>query len=129
MNIKDSLVTEYVSQMKEVHKIKVGGSEYTAAVDGVTKLADRIIEIDKIESENSVKWEQLEKEFELKQIQMKEEKRDRMVRNGIEVAKIVGTSGLTAWAFLIAMHFEQTGHIFSTEGGRAALRGLLKFTK
>lgn len=129
MSIKQSLIDEYNSQLEELSKMEVGDEKYKIVVDGVTKLADRIIEIEKNESDSSIKWESIDRDNELKAIQMKEEKRDRIIKNCIEVGKIGGTSVLTAWAFVAAMNFEKTGHLFSTEGGRTALKSLLKFMK
>lgn len=129
MSIKQSLIDEYNSQLEVISKMDVGTDAYKIAVDGLTKIADRIIEIEKLESDSSIKWESMNMDNELKAAQMKEEKRDRKIKNGIEVGKAVMSVGSAFGAFLLAMNFEKTGHLFGTEGGRAALRGLLKFGK
>lgn len=129
MSIKNNLVEEFNSQMDEVRKLEVGSDKYKIAVDGVTKLADRIIEIEKNESDGCLKFDHQSMEEKFKEIQMKEEKRDRIIRNAIEGTKVIGGFGLTAWAFVAAMNFEKEGRLFSTEGGRAALKSLLKFMK
>ena len=129
MSIKQSLIDEYNSQLEVISKMEVGTEAYKIAVDGLTKIADRIIELEKLESDSSIKWESMSLDNELKAIQIKEEKRDRIIKNCIEIGKIGGTSLLTWAAFKAAMNFEKNGYLFSTEGGRTALKSLLKFMK
>ena len=131
MGIKQNLVNEFTSELEELGKMNVGDEDYKAGIYGVTELADRIIELEKIEhadSEINVKWEAQNTERELKLMQMKQEHRDQMIRNGIEVAKVVGGFGLATWAFVASMNFEKEGTL-TTEGGRTALKSLLKFMK
>ena len=127
--IKNLLAEEFKNQLEEVSKMKVGTEEYKIAVDGVSKIADRIIEIEKNENEASLKEISRADESELKAEALISENRQAIIRNAIEGVKVVGGLGLTAWAFVASMHFEREGRLFSTEGGRAALRSLLKFMK
>ena len=83
----------------------------------MTKIADRIIEIEKIEAEQALKAKQA-----------KDERKDRIVRNVIEGTKVVGGFGLAAWAFVASMNFEKEGTL-TTQGGRSAINQLLKFIK
>lgn len=129
MSIKHLLVDEFNSQLAEVHKMKVGSDEYKTSVDGVTKIADRIIEIEKFEQEASFKNITHENECEIKAAQLSNEKRDRIIRNAIEVGKIAGGIGLAVWGYMISMKYEDKGLIPTTEGGRTALKGLFKFMK
>ena len=126
MSIKHDLVEEFNSELEELGKMEVGGEKYKVAVDGITKLADRIIEIDKFETESNDKFESQNIENELKTLQMKEAKRDRMITNCIELAKLGVGFGFAAWAFVASMNFEKEG-ILTTEGGKSALKSLLKF--
>ena len=128
MSIKTNLVKEFENEIKELGKLPLGSEEYESTLDGVTKLADRIIEIDKLESENNEKDRQREVDVNLKVSQMESENRDRLIRNCIEGTKVIGGFGLAAWAFIASMNFEKEGTL-TTEGGRTALRQLLKFIK
>lgn len=128
MSIKTKLVKEFESEMEELSKLGVGSEEYEEAIDGVTKLADRIIEIEKNEQEASFKHYSHANENELKAMQLADENRHQWIRNAIEGVKVVGGFGLTAWAFVTSMNFEKEGTL-TTEGGRTALRSLLKFMK
>ena len=126
MSIKNELMEEFNDEVKGLRSLQLGSDEYKATVDGVTKLADRIIEIDKIQQEASEKQISQINENELKAAQMVDEKKDRLIRNGIEVVKVVGGFAVAAWAFVASMNFEKEGTL-TTEGGRSALRQLLKF--
>lgn len=128
MSIKTNLVKEFENEIKELGKLPLGSEEYESTLDGVTKLADRIIEIDKLESENNEKDRQREVDVNLKVSQMESENRDRLIRNCIEGTKVIGGFGLATWAFVASMNFEKEGTL-TTEGGRTALRQLLKFIK
>lgn len=126
MSIKTNLVKEFENEIKELGKLSLGSEEYESTLDGVTKLADRIIEIEKAEQEASFKETSRTDENEIKAVQLAAEKRDRFIRNLIEGAKVIGGFGLAAWAFVASMNFEKEGTL-TTEGGRSALRQLLKF--
>lgn len=128
MSIKTNLVKEFENEIEELGKLELGSDKYDSTVDGVCKLADRIIEIDKLESENDEKDRQREVDVNLKVSQMESENRDRLIRNCIEGTKVIGGFGLAAWAFIASMNFEKEGTL-TTEGGRTALRQLLKFIK
>ena len=115
MDIKKQLEGEFNARLEELGAMNLGEDNYKVATDCMTKVADRIIEIEKIESDN-----------ELKARQMKEEKRDRLIKNVIEVGKFVGGTAITALAFIASINFEREG-TFTTQGGRSALKELLKF--
>lgn len=129
MSLKTQLTEEFKSQLEEVSKMEVGTEKYKIAVDGVTKLADRIIEIDKIEQDEMLKEASHEDEMVLKAEDLASQKKDRIIRNVIEGVKVAGGFGLAAWAFVASMNFEKDGHLWSTEGGKTSLRTLLKFIK
>ena len=67
MEITESLLKELESELVEISNIKVGSQEHTAAVESANKLAGRIIEINKFESEREDKRALTEKENRLKE--------------------------------------------------------------
>lgn len=117
VELKKQLNGEITERFKELGEAELMSEHYKSATDGMTKLADRIIEIEKLEAEQA-----------LKEQQAKVEKRDRIVRNVIEGTKVVGGFGLAAWAFVASMNFEKEGTL-TTQGGRSAINQLLKFIK
>lgn len=126
MSIKHDLIEEFNNQLEEVSKMEVGTEKYKITMDGVTKLADRIIEIEKCEAESDIAEETRVNNELSKAEELRIDKRDKIIRIVIEGVKVVGGFGLTAWAFVAAMNFEKEG-VLTTEGGKAALRSLLKF--
>ena len=125
MSVRSNLVEEFESELEELSKMEVGTDTYRATVDGVTKLADRIIEIDKIEKENSVKIDTQEQEYEIKAQQLKDEKKDRFIKNCIAIGTFVGGVLVYGLAFIASTNFEREGTL-TTEGGKSSLRQLLK---
>lgn len=125
MSIKNDLVEEFESELEELGKMEVGTEKYKTLVDGVTKLADRIIEIDKVENEHVVQIDTQEQEYAIKAQQLKDEKKDRFIKNCIAVGTFVGGVLVYSLAFIASMNFEREGTL-TTEGGRSSLRQLLK---
>ena len=125
MSVRSNLVEEFESELEELSKMEVGTDTYRATVDGVTKLADRIIEIDKIEKENSVNIDTQEQEYAIKAQQLKDEKKDRFIKNCISIGTFVGGVLVYGLAFIASTNFEREGTL-TTEGGKSSLRQLLK---
>lgn len=125
MSVRSNLVEEFESELEELSKMEVGTDTYRATVDGVTKLADRIIEIDKIEKDNSVKIDTQEQEYAIKAQQLKDEKKDRFIKNCIAIGTFVGGVLVYGLAFIASTNFEREGTL-TTEGGKSSLRQLLK---
>ena len=128
MGIKNILWDEIEKEVKELSKMQVGTDQYKVTVDGIARLSDKIIELDKLESENAVKdFENFARteEQELKREQLKSEKRDRAVKNVITVGTAVLSVAVYALAFIASTNFEREGS-FTTEGGKNSIRQLLK---
>lgn len=113
--LKKQLSGEFEARLEELGVANLTSEEYKYATDGMTKIADRIIEIDRLEQEKA-----------LKEKQTKIEKRDKITRNVIEGVKVVGGMALAAVTVVVSMNFEREG-TFTTQAGRSALRDLLKF--
>lgn len=128
MGIKNILWDEIEKEVKELSKMQVGTDQYKVTVDGIARLSDKIIELEKLESENAAKdFENFVRteEQELKRDQLKSEKRDRAVKNVITVGTAVLSVAVYALAFIASTNFEREGS-FTTEGGKNSIRQLLK---
>lgn len=123
-SIRELLDEEIQVEFEKLSKLEVGSESYKATVDGLTKLVDRAVEIDKTEMENATKIEAQNIENDLKALQIKEDNRDRWVRNGIAIAGIVVPSVLTVWGTLKSFKFEETGTV-TTILGRGFINKLL----
>lgn len=120
--IKSGLVEELNSQLEGLSHMEIGGEEYKTTVDGIVKIADRIIEIDKNKSEKADK----ERECELKKQQLESEDKDRKWKNGIAIGTALASLLAYGITFRISRRDEREGFIQTTEGGRNALRNLLR---
>lgn len=124
MDIKELLEAEVVDQLEGLRDLTLGTEEYKTTVDNIVKLTDRVIDIEKLESENDEKAasREIENDFRLKQ--MDEDRKDRWMRNGITVASIVIPTIVTIWGTFKTLKFEETGTI-TTSMGRGFVNKLL----
>ena len=127
MSIESGLTEELNLELEGLREMEIGGEEYKTTVDGITKIADRLIKINEQGSEQADK----DREYELKKQELENNKKDQMIKNGIAI----GTSAVTLLAYAITYAIsradEREGIMQSSEGGRNALRNLLslKFRK
>ena len=104
------------SQFDGLEGIEIGSEAYRNAVDGLSKLMDREIEISKLQAEREDKLESRAIETRLKNRQLMDDKTDKIIRNGLTAAGLVVTAGLTVWGTLKTFKFEETGTITSSIG-------------
>lgn len=128
MKNETMLHEEIQSELDELSKIEVGSEKYKVAVDGVAKLMDRAIEIDKINADAQEKVESREAEIDLKLKQLEEDKKDRKVRNGIAIAGIGIPAVVSIWGTLKTLKFEEVGTV-TTLAGREHLRKIFNLFK
>lgn len=105
MSMVTKLNVEIEEKFDELAKLDPTTKEYTAAVDSVTKLMDRAIEIEKLESSET----QSEK-------QMEEDRKSRLVKNCIDVGSVVLPLAVTIWGAKASFKFEETGTITTSVG-------------
>ena len=116
MSIENLLHDEIVSELEELSKIKVGTDEYEKSVNGITKLVDRAIEMDKVNIDVEEKAKNRELDEQLTRQQMADEKEDRYVKNGITAVSVIGGLGVTVWGALKSWEFEKEGTVTSAMG-------------
>lgn len=124
MKIETLLQEEIRDEIEELRKMKVGSDEYRTAVDGVTKLVDRAIKIQEFDIELEEKRAQRDAENELKLEQVKDEKKDRIVKNILTAGGIIVPAALTVWGTCKSIEFEKEG-TFTTIMGRGFINKLL----
>lgn len=112
-NIETLLYEEIENKFEELNGLKAGTPEYEHAVNGVTKLMDRAIEMEKLDNEVKDKSET-----------QKEEKKDRLIRNIISGATVVLPILVTIWGTKKSFEFEKEGTI-TTIMGRGFINKLL----
>ena len=124
MQLDELLRKEIQTEVEALEGMEVGSKEYSATVDGVTKLMDRAIEIEKINIEHQERVESREEDNRIKTKQMKDEQKDRLVKNAISVGSILATIGVTVWGTKKSFEFEKEGTI-TTIMGRGFINKLL----
>lgn len=128
MSIQRLLREEIESEFKELSKIAPGGDEYKVAVDGITKLMDRAIEMEKNEIDRQDRIDARDSENEFKTKQMEDEKKDRFVKNLLAGVGTIGGLVVTIWGAKKAWKFEETGTVASPVG-RSFINKLISFRK
>lgn len=124
MNMDTLLREEVQNELKELGKMQPGTEQYKTTVDGLTKLIDRVNEIDKLNIEHDERFKQNAREYDLKLQQLEDERKDRVVKNALAVAGIAIPSIITIWGTLKSLKFEETGTV-TTIMGRGFINKLL----
>ena len=124
MRIETALHEEIHKELSELGRFELGSDTYRATVDGVTKLMDRAIEIDKFNREHEDNEENREFDKHIRLKQMRDERRDQKVKNVISVFAIVIPAALTVWGTVKSIQFEKDGTI-TTIMGRGFISKLL----
>jgi hypothetical protein len=117
MDMTTKLHVEIDERFDDIAKLDPSTKEYSAAVDSVTKLMDRAIEIEKFEASET----QNEK-------QMKEDRKSRLVKNCIDVGSVVLPLAVTIWGAKASFKFEEEGTITTTIG-RKFMDKIISFKK
>lgn len=124
MRIDTLLRDEIENEFSELGKMGVGTEQYRATVEGLTKLVDRAIELDKFEAELQEKVDSRMSDYELRLQAAKDDKINRIVSHGINVVGIVLPVLVTIWGTKASFEFEKEGTI-STLMGRGFINKLL----
>lgn len=127
MNTKfNHLLNEEVeSQLEEVHKISLGTDESKIAIDGVTKLADRSIELEKLRIQEEDLAEKRNMDYELRSEQIKKEHLRGMIDIGTKVLIGLGGLALSVWGTIYTTNFEREDN-YTTSASRSWISSLFK---
>lgn len=125
MEIQGLFNEEITRRLEELRDMQVGSDEYKAAVDNLTKLTDRAIEMEKVHQDANEKVaDRLMRngqEFDRRQ----DEKKDRIVQyclRGVEVAIPVA---LTIWGTVTTLKYDKEGVLPTTLMGRGFINKLI----
>lgn len=131
MSVKNLLREEITEEIGHLSKMAVGSEDYEKTVNGLTKLVDRLNEMEKIEMEktnSNVENECKIEEQDLKRQQLEDEKKDRLIRNSLTGVSVIGGLAVTVWGTLKTFKFEETGTITS-QAGRQFINKAINFLK
>lgn len=124
MNIERLLRKEIVDELEMLGKIQIGSEDYKSAVDGLTKLMDRAIEMEKFDREMDEKIKSREDEKCLRIQELYENQKNRKLSNYIAIGGLVIPAILTVWGTIKTINFEKEGTI-TTIMGRGFINKLL----
>lgn len=122
--IEKLLKSELEEELEALGETSLGSDDYKVAVDGITKLMDRQIEISKLNTEYELKRDARENETDLKVQQMKADAKDRKIKYAISVGETVVSTVVIIWGTLKSFKFEENGTI-TTIMGRGFINKLL----
>lgn len=110
---------EINSEVQLLKEMEAGTDEYKATVDGVTKLADRLIEVEKLElqktaAERAHLSELSEQHF--KHEQAAQEKKDRIISYIFKGVEIALPAAIGIWGTLKTIEFEKEGTVTTIFG-------------
>lgn len=124
MNIETLLYDEIETEFEKLRTTEYGSEQYKVTVDGLTKLMDRAIEMEKVTNDCNDKAANREIEQNIKLQQLADDKKDRLVKNIIGGAGVVLPLLLTIWGTKVSLEFEKEG-TFTTIMGRGFINKLL----
>lgn len=111
MEIERDLRSELSAQINYLKGIEAGTDEYKARVESITKLLDRLIEMEKLASEHEDRVEATKREHELKLKELEEARKGRWARDGMTAGLAIGEMVFSAiWIYRL-FRFEETGTI------------------
>jgi hypothetical protein len=121
----EMLMEEIERLRKDLDGLDVGSKEYVAVADRLEKLVGRLIEIDKFNSDQDLKSQEINLDAEIKREQIGEDKKNRWIGYGLQVLGIVIPAGLTIWGTNKTIKFEETGSV-TTFAGRNFFNNLFR---
>jgi hypothetical protein len=114
MNIEKLLQEEISNEFAYLNGMEPGTEKHKTTVEGLTKLIDRSIEMEKIKADSDERTKN-----------QKEDQKDRWIRSGIDIAGILIPSCLTIWGTISTLKYDKEGVIPSTLMGRGFINKLL----
>lgn len=106
MSIPTKLEIEIDDTFEAMATMDKGSEPYKVAADGIGKLLDRAIEIERLEDER-----------EERKHAHKKEQIDFYVDTGLKLLKIGAEAGLVVWGTILCLNFEKTGTVTTRVGG------------
>lgn len=113
MNIVEQWDEDLSCEMEKLRQTRYDDKDYKAVSDTVAMMMDRKIEMTKVENEQL-----------FREKQMKDEQKDRLIKNILGAAGIALPLLVTVWGTKVSLKFEEEG-TFTTIMGRGFIQKLL----
>ena len=117
VEVRERLYSEFKNEILNLRGMELGTKEYQASVDGITKIADRLIAIDEKEraDKNNKK-------------KARDEQIDRWIGHVLAALKLGASIGIPVWITVVSMGFEHS-ETMTYNAGREAIKTCLSFMK
>lgn len=124
MNIETLLYDAIETDFEKLANEELGSDRRKAAVDELTRLMDRAIEMEKVNNDCDDRAKARESEERDKLQQLEADKKDRLVKNVLSAAGVILPLLVTIWGTKVSLEFEKEG-TFTTIMGRGFIQKLL----
>lgn len=124
METEKLLHDEIHDELEKLSSMEIGSNEYESTVNGVTKLLDRAIEIDKMNLDAKERELNRINEEAYRKKQLDIDRKDRWIKSGIALATTLGTFALYKWGLINTFQFEKEGTI-TTSIGRGLINSII----
>ena len=115
MSIKNDLREELTSEIDELGKVEFGSEKYKVGAAGVAQLADRLIEMSKLDYEDK-KLDIEQQKLDIEYQKLEDEKKDKKSKNRISVLGIVAPATIAIVGGVAMFVYEERGSITSQMG-------------
>ena len=115
MSVERDLREELISEIDELGRVEFGSEQYKIGVAGVTQLADRLIELSRLDNEEAkldIEKEKLDIELQ----KLDDERKDKKSKNRISVLGIIIPSAIAVVGGVSMFVYEERGSITSQVG-------------
>lgn len=116
MEMINTLMEEIEQLRSDLAGMEVGSKEYNATADRMDKLMNKVIEMEKFNSEQDMRAQELNMDAELKREQMNEDKKSRWIGYGLQALGIGLPLVVTIWGTNKTIKFEQEGTVTTFAG-------------
>lgn len=125
MNIEEMYREEIAREFEKLKEKEVGSEEHLKISDNISKLTDRLVEMDKVSRESYDKIESRMMDNALRTSQMKNERIIHWVKIGGEVVIVTMSLAGAIWGTVVSINFEKEGTM-TTQAGRGWLSRILR---
>ena len=122
MSVADYLEKEFTEEMSELENLEMGTDAYTSSINGATKLADRLITIQKNNDEYDTKIREIESNERVRMAEIEQNKDRKKLEWAKVIVPVVGAFTMG----LITMIWEKTDTMTLT-AGKSSWKDLISF--
>lgn len=125
MEIQGLFNEEITRRFEELREMQVGSDEYKAAVDGLTKLADRAIEMEKVQLDANEKVADRMMRNGNEFSKREDDQKDRIVQYCLRGVEIALPTALAIWGTVTTLKYDKEGVLPTTLMGRGFINKLI----